>query len=336
MVFNYNIHGLVTICSDRSLAIDNIELPDVFLVEDIEDPDIIIKIKEIDPKGFVSAERVGDKFRWDGETLYLNWGAPSIFNLSAAIKGLECDKTELTFSPFFWKFGNVSHIIGSSISIHLLKHNVTPVHAACISLNGQDILISGLSNMGKTSTILNLLSHFPNSKLYADDTVILGENIAYSFPREVGISPETDTGNIEMSSKSKFSKIFRDKVLKTPVISAFYNNRGSINLNQDIIGTSYPNQCYFLRDGPLGISELDSKEAAKLLFDSTQTLTHFRANSHHSVATYSYIMKSKMDLHEYEVERRSIVDNFFADVQCYEISSNKKGEFAQLIKDQLS
>ena len=335
MVFNYNIHDLVTISSDRSLAIDNIELPNIFLVENIEDPNITIKVEQIDSDNFSSGERIGDKYRWNENTLYLNWGAPSVFNLSSSIKGLGTNKVELTFSPLFWKFGDVSHIIGSTISIYLLRNEVTPVHAACISLGGENILISGLSNMGKTSTILNLLSHFPNSKLYADDTVILGERIAYSFPRDVGISPETDTGNIEMSGKNKFDKVLRDKVLKSPIISAFYSNRGSINLGQDIIGTCCPDRCYFLKDGPLEIKELDYDVAAKLLFDSTQTLTHFRANSHHSIATYSYMMKNELDLHEHEVKRRLIVDSFFEKVKCYELSSNKKGEFAQIIKDQL-
>lgn len=335
MAFNYNIHDLVTISSDKSLAIDNIELPNVFLVESVDDPGILINIKNQNPKDFESAERVGDKYRWDGETLFLNWGAPSLVNLSASIKGLNSDKIELTFSPMFWKFGDVHDIIGSSISLYLLRKKVTPVHAACMSLNGKKILISGLSNMGKTSTILNLLSHFPDSKLYADDTVILGEDIAYSFPRDVGISPETDTGNIKMSALSRYKNIFRDNLLKAPVISAFYSNRGSIQLSQGTIDISRPDQCYFLREGPYGINELDSGVASKLLFDSTQTLTHFRANSHHSISAYSYMLKGKLDLHELEIMRRNIIDTFFEGVKCYEISSRKKGEFAQLIKDNL-
>jgi hypothetical protein len=333
MMFNYNIHDLVSICSDKSLDTKYIELPDVFRVENLDDPDIRIRVQKINRKDYSNGERVGDKFRWSDDHIYLDWGAPSIVNLQAMIKGAEQPKTELIFSPFFWRFGDAPYIIGSIISIHLLRHNVTPVHAACISIQGRNVLISGLSNMGKTSTILNLMSSSTDAQLYADDTLILGEDQIYSFPRAVGISPATDTGKIGLSNKNKATKIIRDRVLNAPVISTFLKNRGSIDLKQNIIRTCRPHVCYFLREGATGIQKLDPGVAAKLLFDSTQTLLHYRMNAHHSISTYSYMKKNDLDLFKLEVERRSLIESFFENVDCYEISSNKKGEFAKIIQD---
>lgn len=336
MKINYNLHDLITICTDKSLDISEIELPDIFRVENVDDPDITIKVQKINEKEFINNERVGDKYRWGGNTLYLDWGVPSILNMRALIRNLEQPKTELIFSPLFWKYGDVSRIIGSTISIHLLRHNVTPVHAACISVNGVNILISGLSNMGKTSTILNLLSNFDEAKLYADDTLILGDDVVYSFPRDVGISPATDTGVIKLSNSTKIYKIVRDRLLNAPIISAFLKNRGSINLKQNIINTCKPDICYFLRDGPHNIQQLDNSVAAKLLFESTQTLVHYRTSAHHTINTYSYMKKSDLDLFELEIKRRLIIENNIDKIDCYEISSNKKGEFARIIMDHIN
>lgn len=333
--FNYNIHDLVSICSDKLLNIKYIELPDVFLVENLNDPDIRIKVQKIERKEYSSGERVGDKYRWGGDWLYLDWGVPSMFGLQAIIKRLEQPKTELIFSPLFWKVGDAPYIIGATISIHLLRHNVTPVHAACISVHGKNILISGLSHMGKTSTILNLLSNSDDAQLYADDTIILGEERVYSFPRAVGISPATDTGTIELSGKEKIKRRIRNSMLKAPIISVFLKNRGSVNLKQDVMGTCRPHVCYFLREGPPLIRELDQGTAAKLLFDSTQTLLHFRVNAHHCVNTYSY-MKKDLDLFELERKRRSLIETLFKTVDCYEILSNTKGGFATLIQSHLT
>ena len=331
--FDYNLHGLVSICSDKPLDIEYIELPDVFRVENLDDPDIRIRVQKINRKDYSDGERVGDKFRWGDDWLYLDWGVPSMFGLQAVIKRLEKSKTELIFSPLFWKRGDAPYIIGAAISIHLIHHNVTPVHAACVSVQDKNILISGLSNMGKTSTILNLMSNSTDAQLYADDTLILGEDQIYSFPRAVGISPATDTGKIGLSNKNKSTKIIRDHILNAPVISTFLKNRGSIDLKQNIIRTCHPHVCYFLREGPTGMQKLDPGVAAKLLFDSTQTLLHYRMNAHHSISTYSYMKKNDLDLFKLEVERRSLIESFFENVDCYEISSNKKGEFATIIQD---
>ena len=333
--FNYNLHSLVSICSDKSLNIKYIEVPDVFLVENLNNPDILIKVQKINRKEYIGGERVGDKYRWGDDWLYLDWGVPSMFGLQAVIKELERPKTELIFSPLFWKVGDAPYIIGATISIHLLRHNVTPVHAAYISVHGKNILISGLSHMGKTSTILNLLSNSVDAQLYADDTVLLGEEQIYSFPRDVGISPATDTGTIELSGKEKIKRRIRNSMLKAPIISVFLKNRGSLNLKQNVTKNCRPHVCYFLREGQPLIRELDKGTAAKLLFGSTQTLFHYRTNAHHSINTYSY-MKKDLDLFELECKRRYIIEMFLKKVDCYEITSNTKGGFAALIQDHLT
>jgi len=333
--FNYNLHDFVTISSDKPLDIEYIELPDVFLVKSLNDPDIQIRVQKINRKDYIDRERVGDKYRWSDEWLYLDWGMSSLLGLQAVIKRLEESKTELIFSPLFWRFWGVAYIIGATISIHLLRRNVTPVHAACISVHGKNILISGLSHMGKTSTILNLLSNSVDAQLYGDDTVLIGEDRVYSFPRAVGISPATDTGTIELSSKDKVKRRLRDSMLKAPILSVFLKNRDSVDLKQNVMGTCRPHICYFLREGSPHIQKLDHSIAAKLLFDSTQTSIHYRTTAHHSINTYSYMIKD-LDLFELERKRRYIIEMFLKKVDCYEITSNTKGGFAALIQDHLT
>ncbi len=334
-MYLYNIHNVLSIRSDKSLNTKYIEIPDVFLTDEIKEPNIVVKVCRIKPEHYLSGERVGDKYRWGENWLYLDWGLPSIVGLQAVIKGLDQPMTELIFSPLFWKFGDVSYIIGATISIHLLRYDITPVHAACISFEGKNILITGLSNMGKTSTVLNLLSISPEAQLYGDDTVLFGNDRVYSFPRAVGISPKTDIGSIGLSGWQKLTKKVQDNLLRLPVFSAILGNRSSINVKQKMIDSCRPEICYFLREGSPDIQELDKSTAVKLLYDTTQTLIHFRTNAHHSICTYSY-MKKDLDLFELEKKRRLIISNLLDNVECYEIFSNKKGGFAEIIRKHIS
>jgi len=65
------------------------------------------------------------------------------------------------------------------------------LHSACVELNGVGVMLSALTDTGKTGTVLRLLREHGGRFLSDDMTVIDGNGNAFCFPKPLTISAHT-------------------------------------------------------------------------------------------------------------------------------------------------
>lgn len=67
----------------------------------------------------------------------------------------------------------------------LFWKNKTFLHSGCVAKHGKAFIFAGTGNVGKTSIVLNLLSE--GYEYLSDDWLIIGEGIAYPFPKLIHV-----------------------------------------------------------------------------------------------------------------------------------------------------
>jgi len=163
----YNIHDLVKV--ETNLL--NI-IPNDFLVDNIDEPDIRIYVNYRPQEGFQRIPLRGTlKFQGVSPiTLYIK--SPRY----AFIKSLRPELTK---------------IILTLLEVILLRKGYSFLHAAAISYKGSGVMLVAAPNTGKTFTTLYLASTL-NDKEYAvlaDDMIIINEKAkAYSYPTPITLT----------------------------------------------------------------------------------------------------------------------------------------------------
>jgi dolichol-phosphate mannosyltransferase len=180
--YYYDIDGLLTIESA-------VRLPELafFRVLKAKNPDLVIEIKGprrphlrtfamIHPPAarLRYREQVGDL----GANFDIYIGTP----IHVVVTRL------LAFSPHVL----YTNIIEALLRFILLSKDHMLLHAACLGLDGQGVLLSAKTDTGKTSTLLRLLQDDANGVFYSDDmTIINADGIAQRYPKPLTISKHT-------------------------------------------------------------------------------------------------------------------------------------------------
>jgi len=209
---NYSIHGILKIETNVGVPI-----PDYFRVEKILAPDLtILSKKRLDfekPKDNKILK--GNYYFWGNDhKLFVDYG---FMNARLSIEDLfGYTKVECTTSlKRFCTQESWERLIFAILSIKLIQKGYTFVHAGCLSHHGEGILIVAMQDTGKTSTVLSLLDE-KEFKFLGDDLVIVGGNsTAYTYPKEVRISPRTLGGKIAPSVGALRKKFFESRVFST-------------------------------------------------------------------------------------------------------------------------
>jgi len=89
-----------------------------------------------------------------------------------------------------------SHVVYTNILEPLLRFMMVSrgrmlLHSACVELNGVGVMLSALTDTGKTGTVLRLLREHGGRFLSDDMTVIDAAGNAYCFPKPLTISAHT-------------------------------------------------------------------------------------------------------------------------------------------------
>jgi len=209
---NYSIHQILKVKANVGVPI-----PDYFQVEkSLRDPDLtVLSRKNLNFKRSTNNKILrGNYYFWrEKNKLFVDYcfmnAKLSIENLSSRTK-IECTHSLKRFCTE----ENWQKFIIAILSIKLIQKGYTFVHAGCLSYNREGILIAGMQDTGKTSTILSLVDG-KEFKFLSDDLVIVGENnVAYAYPKEVRVSPRTLKGKIVPCT-------IREKFLKSRLLSTF-------------------------------------------------------------------------------------------------------------------
>lgn len=177
----YDIDGLVRIRS-------SVRLPELefFRSSQVSDADLVIRTRPVG--GWMPRLNVRIK---NGSTRleYREHLGPLFANFSVDM----VDPVVVTAGPLLSLSPHVlyTNVVEPLLRFLLAAKGKMLLHAACISVGGQQLMLSAKTDTGKTSTILTML-HNEGGVFYSDDMVIVDEHgTASRYPKPLTISAHT-------------------------------------------------------------------------------------------------------------------------------------------------
>lgn len=184
--YSYNLHNIIKVSSMY-------ELPELeyFRVPALtSDPDIFIRLERRGKKDRRRAERPGVAPRRSNDNLhYVESLGRYGFEVSISNK----DRVNVAISPIlrFSRHVLYTHVVEPLLRWSFVRKGYALVHAACVSFDGQAVLVTGQTDTGKTSTILRTLENYGCSFLSDDMTIVCKDGRVLSFPKPLTISSHT-------------------------------------------------------------------------------------------------------------------------------------------------
>jgi hypothetical protein len=184
--FRYNIHNLIKVAS-------MFELPELeyFRVPALRgEPDLRLRLERRRKKDRRRSARTTDKARRSPENIHYGESLGRYgFEVSISNKS----RVEVAVSPILQFSLHVlySNVIEPILRWMFVRKGYALVHAACISFDGQAVLITARTDTGKTSTILHALEHYTCSFLSDDLTIVGKDGTVLSYPKPLTISHHT-------------------------------------------------------------------------------------------------------------------------------------------------
>jgi dolichol-phosphate mannosyltransferase len=183
--FSYNIHNIIQVAS-------MFELPELeyFRVPALTaDPDIRLRLerrrkerRKLERNGGVP-RRAQDNIHYD-ESLG-HYG----FEVTISNKNI----VEVAVSPILRYSLHVlyTNVIEPILRWTFVRKGYALVHAACVSFDGQAVLVTARTDTGKTSTILRMVDNYACSFLSDDMTIVSKDGHVMSYPKPLTISNHT-------------------------------------------------------------------------------------------------------------------------------------------------
>lgn len=210
--FFYNIHNILRIASIYQLP----ELAYFRVSELDKEPDIRVRLerRRKDRRRRDSGNRLevsgGDKRRkqrrMGKDIRYIEEFGRHGFAVSIAYK----NRVEIAVSQVLKLSPHVlyTNIVEPILRWALVRKGYALVHAACIAVNGQAVLVTAQTDTGKTSTILRAVDNYAYSFLSDDMTIMNRKGQVLSYPKPLTISHHTLNavyGKANLSLKEKLA-----------------------------------------------------------------------------------------------------------------------------------
>ena len=210
-VYSYNIHNILRVASMFRLPeLEYFRVPALF-----EESDIRLRLErrrkdrrrgntriQIDGQNrqrSTTPRRSGNKIHY-GETLG-RFG----FEVSITHKeGVEVAVSSILQLSLHVLYTNVVEPI---LRWAMVRKGYALVHAACIAVDGQAVLITARTDTGKTSTILRAVENFSCSFLSDDMTIVSRDGRVMSYPKPLTISNHTLSAVRANSSLTFFERV---------------------------------------------------------------------------------------------------------------------------------
>lgn len=182
--YRYDVHGIVTIGSEVILK----ELAS-FSSPGLEGPlDIEIVPGEVGNGAFRRRTRVTQY-----ATPAAVWYQEHLGRLGSDFSLEMGDTIKVVVGPMLVRSPHVlyTNIIEALLRFVMVSRGYMLLHSACLELDGRGVMLSALTDTGKTGTILRLLRE-TESRFLSDDMTILGpDGIALTYPKPLTISQHT-------------------------------------------------------------------------------------------------------------------------------------------------
>jgi dolichol-phosphate mannosyltransferase len=177
----YDIDGVIAI--DSAVALPELAL---FRTESVGEPDLVINIGRTGGLG----TRTHATILGDVDHLLYREHLGALF---ANFKIENGPPIKVTASPVLARSPHVlyTNVVEALLRFLMVRRGRVLLHAACLDLFGEGVLLSAKTDTGKTSTILRLLHHHGGGFL-SDDMIIVDEHgMANRYPKPLTISAHT-------------------------------------------------------------------------------------------------------------------------------------------------
>jgi hypothetical protein len=207
--FNYNIHNIIKVAS-------MFELPELeyFRVPGFSGESTIrLRLERRHKKDRRRAARTGIPRRATDTIHYGESLGRYGFEVSISNK----DRVEVSVSPILQFSPHVlyTNVIEPILRWAFVRKGYALVHAACISFDGQAVLITARTDTGKTSTILRAVDNYACSFLSDDMTIVGKDGTVLSYPKPLTISNHTLSAvnaNSSLSLGERIALQFRSRL----------------------------------------------------------------------------------------------------------------------------
>lgn len=316
----YDIHGVVRIACNINRFPKHFEVGRI----DEKDLDIIIEMGDFDFDK-TGSERV--EGCWvKNKNLYIEYEARGTGKQKILISDL-FGRPVLRFTKLTHKnvdVGQFSHLMAS---IKLLQKGCMFVHSAGVAKDDKGYLITGWSEMGKSSTVFGL-SKNREFGLMGDDTVILSKNgFIYSYPMVAGVFFHSkNVKNLKLSYSQKIKLMIKYLVAKLPPLYLYINPNLLVELSDigRVVDKVRLEKTYFLSRGS-GNEKLDRGVAIKKIISSTMH-GHNRYFARDAFLLYCYLNNCDPNFIEKNVKK--VLETAIG--ECILLRSDKK-DFHKLI-----
>lgn len=334
MATTYSLHGLVTV----STEIDHGFIPDYFQVPDSDingGPDLQVRQGNINTSN-VNWKRCGTFFfAKRDDALLINY--PNIlFDTKLEIQNLT-GNTKITVTESFDRFGDIDVLFNTILFLKLVQQGHTFVHSGAVNRDGNVTLVSGMRDTGKTSTTLSQFDGESTMFMSDDLTILSPDGTAYAYPREIGISPYTLTGEVlsypggrlkEWMAKQQTLVLLQDFTRfelteRVEIDDSFVRDRGTLE-NVFVLNPS--------DNSAPEIEEITPEKAANKLFETTvEMFDPFRV---YSLNFYSYV--TNFDKLGVTTTAREIMTSALTGANCYQLNANEVARYAELVDENIS
>jgi hypothetical protein len=187
LAFTYDVHGLVQVSS-------TVPLPQLAffgrpgLVPDTDTISVRVEDRIVIGK---RARRVGKNFWYDPETDELTYTPPGLLrSFRASLRVGQDSAIRLTRSYYnvtltFQTRLNLYSLLTAVLSLRLLSKERKLLYGACVSMRGRGAFLPAFSDIGKTTTVLNLVRSGSVACLSDDATIVSPSGKAFSLPTAV-------------------------------------------------------------------------------------------------------------------------------------------------------
>ncbi|OKI69659.1 glycosyltransferase [Micromonospora sp. CB01531] len=183
--YRYDVAGVVTIGSQ-------IMLPELefFRAQWVADSDVDIAVRVSDVGGRVPRRRAA-------MTEYANESVlryeEHLGRLGANFRIRLGSPIDIQVGPLLARSPHVvyTNIVEALLRFVLVSRGHMLLHSACVSLNGVGVMLSALTDTGKTATVLRLLRDHGGLFLSDDMTLVNADGVATCFPKPLTISAHT-------------------------------------------------------------------------------------------------------------------------------------------------
>ena len=184
--YSYNIHSIIKVASMY-------ELPELeyFRVPALTaDPDIVLRLERRHKKDRRRTDRNAGTPRRATDNIHYEESLGRYgFEVSISNK----DRVNIAVSPILRLSPHVlyTNVVEPILRWNFVRKGYALVHAACVSFDGQAVLVTAQTDTGKTSTILRTVDNYACSFLSDDMTIVSKDGRVMSYPKPLTISNHT-------------------------------------------------------------------------------------------------------------------------------------------------